>query len=268
MNGSTIRTTRSQRTLMLSLLAAAAGCDAPPDGDGAVARVSAALAGVPVDLIAVGDLSGASRDLSAATAGPLENGVPGNLLGGIGSGLAYAGGGIFIAVPDRGPNAVPYDAAVDDTTSYIDRFQTLRARLVPSPGGSALPFTLTPVLIATTLLSDKRPLVYGSGAAVGLGSGAPALNDGHTHYFTGRSDNFDPARPSTDPDDARLDPEGVRVSNDGGQVYISDEYGPYVYEFDRETGRRQRAFALPAAFAVTNLSPEGRWRSPATPAAA
>jgi hypothetical protein len=38
-------------------------------------------------------------------------------------------------------------------------------------------------------------------------------------------------------------------------VYISDEYGPYVYEFDRRTGVRTRSFPLPAKFFVPNQSP-------------
>jgi hypothetical protein len=41
--------------------------------------------------------------------------------------------------------------------------------------------------------------------------------------------------PSTNPDDARLDPESIRVSNNGQSVFISDEYRPYVYEFNRMT---------------------------------
>jgi hypothetical protein len=47
------------------------------------------------------------------------------------------------------------------------------------------------------------------------------------------------------------------VSNDLKHVYISDEYGPYVYEFDRATGRRTKIFTLPLKFAVTNLSAIG-----------
>lgn len=82
-------------------------------------------------LIAVGSVGGIGHDLAADTAGLLESGVPGNLFGGIGSGLAYAGGDRFIAVPDRGPNANAnaYNGAVDDTTSYVPRFHTLSLRM-------------------------------------------------------------------------------------------------------------------------------------------
>src|SRR5262245_24294964 len=218
----------------------------------------AGLADAAVDLIASGSISGTYEDFAIETAAPLENGIPGNRLGGMGSGLAYAGGNTFLALPDRGPNAKAYNSAVDDTTSYIARFHTLTLSLAPSDAGSPLPFTLTPMLVNTTLLSSKTPLVYGTGAGVGLGSGAPALNAvDHTHYFTGRSDNFDPAESSTNPANARLDPEGIRVSNHGRSVFISDEYGPYVYEFDRESGRRIRAFTLPGKFAVSRLSSVG-----------
>ncbi len=210
-----------------------------------------------IDLIAIGAINGNYEDVALQTAGPLENGTAGNLLGGMGSGLAYAGGNTFIGVPDRGPNAVAFNSAVDDTASYITRFQTLHMTLAPSVAGAALPYTLTPMLTGTTLLSSKSPLVYGSGAGLGVGSGEPALNSKHTHYFTGRSDNFDPSQPSTNPSNARFDPESVRVSSDGKSVFISDEYGPYVYQFDRETGRRIKAFALPIKLAVTNLFPVG-----------
>jgi len=209
-------------------------------------------------LIAIGSVSGTYEDLAIETAPALENGIPGNRLGGVGSGLAHAGGNIFLALPDRGPNAKAYNSAVDDTASYIPRFHTLSLSLAPSDAGSALPFTLTPMVIDTTLLSSKAPLVYGTGAGLGLGSGAPALNAvDHTHYFSGRSDNFDPAHLSTFPFNGRLDPEGIRVANDGRSVYISDEYGPNVYEFDRSSGRRIRAFAMPENLAVKLLSPVG-----------
>lgn len=144
------------------------------------------------------------------------------------------------------------------TVSYITRFQTFSLSLAPSEPGAALPFTLTPFLTAATLLSSETPLFYGTGAGVGLDSGEPTRNaTNHAYYFTGRSDNFDPTQLSTNPHNARFDPEGVRVANDGKSVFISDEYGPSVYQFDRATGRRIKAFTLPSTFAVANLSAQG-----------
>ncbi len=215
-----------------------------------------------IDLIAVGTLSGLGGDLSSATSGALENGLAGNLLGGLGSGLAYAGGNTFIATPDRGPNASVYNPLVDNTTSYINRFQTLNLTLTANNSGSGLAFNLTPVLTATTLMSSSTPLVYGSGAlGTGngntLGSGVPALNSANHYYFTGRSDGFDAGKTSASPDNGRFDPEGVRVSKDGKSVFVSDEYGPYIYQFDRLTGQRINSFALPGKLAVSNLSASG-----------
>ncbi|MFL6604745.1 MAG: esterase-like activity of phytase family protein [Steroidobacteraceae bacterium] len=221
------------------------------------------LVGIPaahadIELIATGNISGTYEDLAHNSAKPLENGVPGDRLGGMGSGLAYAGGTTFLALPDRGPNAVPFNSAFDDTTSYIERFHTLDLSLLPSDAGSPFPFTLTPTLRSTTLLFSRTPLVYGTGAGLGVGSGAPALNfEKHRSYFSGRSDNFDASRLSTNPNNGRLDAESIRVSRDGRSVFISDEYGPYVYQFDRASGARLRAYKLPEKFGVANLSTQG-----------
>ena len=224
------------------------------------ATLAAPPASATITLIADGTLTdsaaGHLADLSGLT-GALENGAPANLLGGLGSGIAYAGGNTFLAVPDRGPNATSYNSAVDDTVSYINRFQTLTMSLTPNSPGAALPFALTPTLTATTLLSSPTPLTYGSGAGLGLGSGAPAQNTANPFYFTGRSDNFDPSKNSGNPNNARFDPESIRVSNDGKSVFISDEYGPYVYQFDRATGQRIKSFQLPPNLDVSNLSPQG-----------
>ena len=159
-------------------------------------------------------------------------------------------------MPDRGPNATPYNSNVDDTVSYISRFQTLNMALTPNALGSTLPFTLTPTLTQTTLLSSNTPLNYGSGQGLGLGSGAPTQNTASTFYFTGRSDNF-VSGSSGNATNARFDPEGVRVSPDGKSVFISDEYGPYVRQFDRTTGQQIKSFTLPANLDVSNLSPNG-----------
>ena len=107
-----------------------------------------------VALIAKGTLTGSPAgsyaDLSGLK-GTLENGVPANLLGGLGSGLAHVSGDEFLAVPDRGPNAVSYDSAVDDTVSYINRFQTVRMHLQSTPG-SRPSVRHHPQLTSTTLL--------------------------------------------------------------------------------------------------------------------
>ena len=208
-------------------------------------------------LIGMGNLSGSLSDLSGLNYN-LESGLAANLLGGLGSGLAWAGGNTFLALPDRGPNANDWGAPqLDNTTSFISRFHTLQLDLVASAPGSALPYTIAPTLQATTLLSSTTALNYGPKAPTLNGIvDSSTLAAGSKNYFSGRSDNF-AAGLSTNPANARLDPEGIRVSNDGKSVFISDEYGPYVYQFDRATGERLRTFSLPNSFAVSNLSSSG-----------
>ncbi|WP_334269082.1 esterase-like activity of phytase family protein [Edaphobacter sp. HDX4] len=207
-----------------------------------------------VSLLAKGTLTssaaGPYKDLSGLN-GTLENGVPANLLGGLGSGIAYASGDTFLSVPDRGPNAVSYNSAIDDTASYIPRVQTIRMNLEKNTG-TGLPFTISPKLVDTTLLASPLPLVYGDGTAYGVPSGRPKQNTFLRNYFTGRSDNFDPNRSSGDVRDARLDPESIRLSNDGLTYFISDEYGPYVYQFLRGSGERIRTFNPPNGFDVAH----------------
>jgi hypothetical protein len=225
----------------------------------AASAILAGNAAAQPALIAKGTLTaskaGAYRDLSGLT-DTLENGVPASLLGGFGSGITYAGGNTFLAVPDRGPNAVPFNPLVDDTDSYIARFQTIHMNLVRTPHG-ALPFSIDPALRSTTLLWSTTPLVYGTGAGLNIGSGVPAENTSLHHFFTGRSDNFDPSEGSFDFNDARIDPEAIRIAKDGQSVFISDEYGPYVYQFSRATGQRLRSFTLPAEFYVATPKPVG-----------
>ncbi len=220
----------------------------------------AASSKAQVTLLAVGNLdesrAGSFADLSHLTY-KLDNGAPANLLGGLGSGLAYASGNTFLALPDRGPNAVSFNSSIDDTVSYINRFHTITMDLDPNTTGTGLPFILKPQLKATTLLWSLTPITYGTGGGLGVGSGAPPLNNFLMHFFTGRSDNFDLIHNSGYPNHARFDPEGIRVSNDGLSVFISDEYGPYVYQFSRLTGARVRSYQLPAAFYVPNVRPVG-----------
>lgn len=221
-----------------------------------LALAASAHAAEPV-LIGMGTLSGSLSDMSGLSYS-LESGIAANLLGGLGSGLAWAGGNTFLALPDRGPNANDWGASqLDNTTSFIGRFHTLQFNLVASAPGSALPYAIAATLQATTLLSSPTALNYGAVAPTqnGLVSSA-TLTPGSTQYFSGRSDNF-AAGLSTNPNNARLDPEGIRVSNDGKSVFVSDEYGPYVYQFDRATGQRLRTYTLPDSFAATHLSSSG-----------
>jgi hypothetical protein len=210
-----------------------------------------------VQLLATGTLN-APSDLSGLT-GNLENDLAAYTLGGLGSGLAWEGGSRFLALPDRGPNATAYagGVAVDNTTSYVARFHSITMNMTANPVASTsgvTPFVLTPTLTATTLLSSPTALNYGS--TPGLPSAVPTSNTPGRNFFTGRSDGFASGL-STNPANARLDPEGIRVSNDGRSIFVSDEYGPYVRQFDRQTGALIRSFALPNNFAVTNQNAVG-----------
>lgn len=223
------------------------------------AFLSSSVATAQIQLIGIGTLDhstkGANVDLFPDTM-PLENGLAANVLGGLGSGFAYAGGDTFLALPDRGPNASPYNSAVDNTTSFVSRFQTLRIKLSQQPEGSNLPIAVNVELTATTPLFSTTPLTYAQ-ASQGLPEGTPRSNGHSKYYFTGRSDNFDPSHPSTWPGNGRFDPEGLRVSNDGQSVYISDEYGPYLRQFNRATGQLVRSIPLPNTLAVETLAPIG-----------
>ncbi|MEO8627722.1 MAG: esterase-like activity of phytase family protein [Betaproteobacteria bacterium] len=192
-----------------------------------------------VTLLGIGSLPADAVDLSGLT-DPLENGAVQNLLGGIGSSLAYTGfGNRFLVVPDRGPNATPYDPAVDDTTSYIDRFHEIDLKLTASGSG----YTVTPTLVHTTLLSSATPLV-----------GKATTDNPNKTYFTGLSSGFDASNSASS---MRLDPEGIRIGAGGNSVFISDEYGPHLYEFNRTTGQRIRTLTLPADFNIANPKASG-----------
>ena len=80
------------------------GIESPPSN-----RRPTKNAQAQIDLIAIGKVSGKYQDMAIKTASSLESGVAGNMLGGVGSGLAYAGSNTFLALPDRGPNATPYN---------------------------------------------------------------------------------------------------------------------------------------------------------------
>jgi hypothetical protein len=197
-----------------------------------------------VSLIARASVPGTAVDRSGQKR-LLEDGVPANRLGGFGSAIAWTGRGQrFVMLSDRGPNAVRYNAAIDNTTSYDNRFHVFDLKLTPQRGEGLPPFRLTPRLRVTRLLHSAAPLARGP---------LPSSN-----RFTGRSDAFDPSRPSSWPNHARLDPEGARVSLDRRSLFVADEYGPVIYRFSLASGRRTAVYELPEYYAVAKQDPVGR----------
>lgn len=166
-----------------------------------------------ISFLGKGFLPGSTRDTLGLTEPIDANGTPQNLMGGWGSGLAYTGfGSEYIAVPDRGP--------ADGASTYLDRVYRLRIDLDPVAG------RVTPTLLATQLLK-KGPAFPGQ-------------------IFTGNAGTFDASNP---PASLRFDPEAVRVGRTG-TIFISDEYGPFVYEFDA-FGNRLRSLPVPEKFLIT-----------------
>ena len=162
-----------------------------------------------ITLIGSASIPGTAIDLSGMT-DVLSDGTPHNRLGSMGSGIAYTGkGDRYLLVADRGP--------ADGTVPYRCRMQTMD--ILVTPGATA---AVRPVLAATTLLKNEKG-----------------------ESFVGISSAFDLAHPEAS---LRLDPEGIRLSRTG-TVFISDEYGPYVYEFTRE-GRRIRSLKVPERFLI------------------
>ncbi len=183
----------------------------------AVASLPMTTAWGAIELIGVGSIPGTATDSSGLT-DPDRFGLPQNLLGAFGSAIAYTGvGNTYIATPDRGPN--------DGNSAYLDRYYKFNITVDP------VAKTVTPTLLSTVLLTkltNTLPLTL--------------LN------FTGNSSAFSP-------DNLRLDPEGVRMGYNRN-IYISDEYGPYVYEFG-QNGQILRSLNIPNKFQITAPNANG-----------
>jgi hypothetical protein len=139
-------------------------------------------------------------------------------LGGFGSGLTFTGyDDVFVAVPDRGP----FDGRTD--VPYLDRFHFLYMTVnvgAPFPN-------------ITTVLLDTRFL----------------WNESHQHFVGDSS-----AIANDDLRTLRFDPEGVRVSSDGN-FFVSDEYGPYLFKFNRQ-GHLIKRIPVPEKFLIANPTGE------------
>lgn len=173
----------------------------------ALLGASAAAARGDTTLVGVGTTPGDATDRSGL-AGKGPDGTPHDRLGGHGSAIAYAGrGDEYVLASDRGPKGAANDFAC--------RVHRMTVRVTP---GAKRPVALE--LLATTLLTDETG-----------------------RRFTGNHDAFTQPEPEKN---LRLDPEGVRVGR-GGAVFVSDEFGPVVYEFDAK-GKRVRSLPVPAHF--------------------
>jgi len=175
-----------------------------------------------ITLVGKGVIDGTALDKSGLTGNICQAGVPANCVpkanfGGFGSDLTYTGhDNVFISAPDRGP----FDGLTD--TPYLDRVHFLH---ITTNVGAPFPNI-------RTLLLDTRFLKNESGKAfVGAAGAFEVGNDFAT---------------------LRLDPEGIRVGPEG-TFYVSDEYGPYVFEFNRQ-GHLLRRLAVPSKFAIANRS--------------
>jgi hypothetical protein len=173
-------------------------------------------------LIGKGLVSGAALDKSGLTgnicqAGNPANCVPQALLGGFGSALAYTGhNNVYIAASDRGP----FDGLTD--IPYLDRIHFLK---ITTDLGAPFP-NINATLLDTRLLRNER------GQALVGAAGSFSLNN--------------------ERDALRFDPEGIRVGF-FGTFFISDEYGPNVFEFDR-FGSLLRRIDVPSKFKIDNPS--------------
>jgi len=133
-------------------------------------------------------------------------------LGGFGSGITYTGfGDIFLAVPDRGP----FDGRTN--VPYLDRVQVLN--LTIDRKATAFPNIKTTVLDTRLLKDEKNRNLVGDAYA------------------------FDPVKPGNT---RRFDPEAIAVGI-LGTFFVADEYGPYVFEFDR-FGHVLRRIRVPQKF--------------------
>ncbi len=160
--------------------------------------------------------------------------------------------GTLFTQPDRGYNAV-------GTTNYVPRFNKITVAFTPAPAGSTaqnqVGLTLADTIKFTE--SDGTPMTSLDPTSAGTGTraGLPAM----PQAFNGR---------------LALDAEGVVVNADGS-IWVSDEYGPYIFRFTAD-GRLVSAIRPPEAivpkrggadsFASNNPGPGQAAPVPADPA--
>ena len=166
-----------------------------------------------ITLIGKGVISGAALDTSGLTGNICQASALANCV----PKAIFGGFGSDISYTGHdnvfiaAPDRGPFDGLTD--VPYLDRFYFLH---ITTEVGALFPNI-------RTVLLDTRFLKNESGENFVGAAGAFAL---------------------------RLDPEGIRVSPHG-TFYISDEYGPYLFEFNRQ-GHLIRRLEIPSKFFISN----------------
>ncbi|OJJ72067.1 hypothetical protein ASPBRDRAFT_196187 [Aspergillus brasiliensis CBS 101740] len=177
----------------------------------------------------------------------------GDTMGGFGSSAAFdlstwrrtgpnAYTGIIYCLPDRGWNT-------NGTLNFQPRIHTFNLTLQLAPNASSThpsPTNIHLHYLDTLLLTgpDNEPL-----------TGLDATFTHTLHYpnfpplpmaiYTG--DGF--GGPGPGGRRIPLDAEGLALpANDPAHIWVSDEYGPYIYKFDKQTGRMVYAIQPPQAY--------------------
>ncbi len=139
----------------------------------------------------------------------LKDGTPHNRLGSFGSAIAYTGVGNRYLL-------VSDRGPGDGARRWFCRFHTFEIVV------DAKAKTVSPTLLSTTLLRNEE-----GDNLVGLATEFDRTNS---------------------PAGLRFDPEGMRVGR-MGTVFLSDEYGPFLWEFSRD-GKRLKVFDVPKKFLI------------------
>src|SRR5215510_3344547 len=164
-----------------------------------------------VTLIGKGLIDGSALDKSGLTGNICQAGAPANCV----PKAIFGGFGSDITYTGHddvfiaAPDRGPFDGLTD--VPYLDRVHFLH---ITTDVGSPFPN------IRTTLLDTRF------------------FKDTGGQNFVGAAGDFE----------SRLDPEGIRVGSNG-TFYISDEYGPYVLEFNRQ-GQLIRRLDVPSKFFI------------------
>lgn len=168
-----------------------------------------------ITMIGQGFVSGAATDKSGLTGVICQAGAPANCV----SKAIFGGFGSDVTYTGHdnvfvaAPDRGPFDGLTD--VPYLDRIHFLH---LTTDVGAPFP-NIHSILLDTRFLKNEA-----------------------NEVFVGAAGAFE----------NRFDPEGIRVSPHG-TFYISDEYGPYILEFNRQ-GHLIRRLPLPPKFAIANPS--------------